>query len=210
MGIFNFFKKKKDTLPPTSSDSKNDISIRSNMLRIKSIDFYGGYRISTNGEYIVGFRRQGAGNSRYGQCVLLKNKGLLYQLDIERPGYASVSNNGMVSLNDSTFSEELCGTFFVIAPDGKKIIEHHTKANLLDCGISDDGEIAWCTTAGNPNNEEDRAKLMIFSISKHMLIFKVQAVYTPQKIDMKNDNILITFEHEIYRYDFNGNLLNSV
>jgi len=159
MGLFDFFKTKKKVRGPAKQSNQLhlDFSVAPDFVNISSLnDFFGLYGRSPNKEYIVAWedkdyrgRRSGHRESGYGRCILVKDNQLLYQIDMERPNNGSVADNGMVAINDWRFGLKLNGIFYILEKDGSKLIEHHTKVNLLDCGISNSGELAWCNSASS-------------------------------------------------------------
>ena len=76
---------------------------------------------------------------------------------------ASVANNGVFILNDWEFSGALSGTFFVFRPDGRPLLSRKFKANLLNNGLSADGQLAVCQTCNSPDTQ-DSAILTVFDL----------------------------------------------
>ena len=218
MSLLDFFRRKDKSKKPTKFTKDLDISISTSdeFLRIWSIDFFGPFAKSPNDKYIVGWQdfdyrggsRGGDRESGFGRVILIRDNQILYQVDMERPNDGSVANNGRVAINDWRFGLNLDGIFYVIEKEGSKLIEHLTKANLYTCGISEDGQLAWCnSTSSEDENESD--KLFIFSTSPPKLLFKMDGRDTPEKIEKAENEILIRLKGFDRRYTINGELINA-
>ena len=220
--LYLLFRKKKSKRPAKSAKKKPlkpnnlyDIEISERFLSIESIDFAGLCVRSPDGRYALGWDDPGyiqdsKGRRRArdrGRLVLLAGKKLLYQVGIERPNDPSVANNGVAVVNDWLNGPGLRGDFYIFDRSGTKLIKHRVKANLLNCGISDEGNIAWCNTANSDN--EDGASLFIFSISPPRFLFKLDLPFvSPESIKIEGGGIIISRGHIQRRYDRSGNLLN--
>ncbi len=198
-----------------STSPSNNIEFSNNWLRVDAIDFFGSGSPSPNGRYLVGsqdfdYRGGTYGGHRskgYGRVILAEGNQLVWQVDLERPNNAMVSDNGTVAVNDWRFGDDLHGTFYLIDFQGRKF-GHHTKANLDKCGFSEDGALAWCTTLSNPDYEPDDCRTFIFSTSPPTLVLKLEGNFPPDDLVLRNNEIHLKKRGVIERYDLSGNLLN--
>jgi hypothetical protein len=189
--------------PPTLPCPSFEIS--DNFLRIDSTDFLGFYNKSPDGKYLVAFQ-DGFGHSP-GRLVLIHNDRILYLLIMERPNDAFVANDGTVVVNDWLATDDLAGDFHVVAHDGRILIKHRFKANLFRCGITADGQVAWCNTCSS-DYQPDSDKLFVYSVRRAALIAKVDGRVDPEEIIATEQEVSIKVRGYYERYDYNGNLLN--
>jgi hypothetical protein len=216
MGLFDFFKRKKAKKAPPPE--REDISSfpDDDFLRVYSINFFGPCSKSPDGQYIVAWQdrdyRSGSGGglreSGPGRFVLIRDNKLLFQRDLQRPDEARVSNNGHVVINDVMFGDTLRGTFYVFGENGAELIKHYMQANPLDCGISEDGDVAWCTSVYS-DSQEDSDKLFVFATSPPKLLFKVDERDSLENIHIADEEIQITLRGAVRRYSYDGRLLNA-
>jgi hypothetical protein len=185
--------------------SKAVFEISDNLLSIDSSDFMGFYNKSADGKYIVAFQDR---FSSPGKVVLIHNDRILYFIVMERPNDAFVSNDGTVAVNDWLFTDDLAGAFYVVSPEGRILIKHKVEANLNHCGITADGQIAWCNTCTS-DCQPDSDKLLVFSAPKASLIAKIEGRVDPEEIIANEQEVSIKIRGYYERYDYNGNLLNA-
>lgn len=139
--------------------SGTDVSFSGNFISIPSIGFFGQFKASSSGEWIIGWsdsdpggRIGGHRDSGHGKYVLYntaENK-LALQGQLERPNSADVANNGSFSIEDWHFGSELSGTFYVFSCSGDELIKKKFSANILNSAVSDNGLLAACQTANAP------------------------------------------------------------
>ncbi|MCL4502368.1 MAG: hypothetical protein M1438_11040 [Deltaproteobacteria bacterium] len=186
-----------------------------NWLRFDSIGFFGSGSASPNGRYIVGSQDYDYRGGTYGghrskgkgRVILAEGQQLVWQVDLERPNDAVVSDHGTVAVNDWLFGDGLHGIFYLIDLQGRKF-GYRTKANLNKCGFSKDGALAWCTTLSNPDYEPDDCKTFIFSTSPSAFILKLEGHMPPDDLALVNNEIQLKRHGSTERYDLSGNLLN--
>jgi len=218
MGILDFFRRKDKSKKPSKSTKYLNLSISTSdsFLTVGAIDFFGPFAKAPNGKYILAwqdfdYRGGSIGGNResgFGRAILISDNQLLYQVDLEMPNDGSVANNGRAAINDWRFGLNLDGIFYVLEKDGSKLIEHPTRANLLKCGICEDGLLAWCKSASS-EDENDSNKVFVFSTSPPKLLFKVDAGEIPERIERTENEILITLKGFNRRYTIDGELLNA-
>jgi len=218
MGLFDFFRSKHKTRSSFKASDRPEIdfSVASDFVRVEALNFFGPFAKSPNEKYVIAWQdwdyKGGSGGghreSGFGRVILVSANQILYQFDMERPKDGSVANNGRVAINDWRFGLKLNGIFYVLEKNGSKLIEHHTRANLYKCGISEDSQLAWCNSASS-EDENDSDKLFIFSTSPQKLLFKVDARDIPEKIQRAETEILITLRGFERRYSFDGKLINA-
>lgn len=187
-------------------------------LLIDSIQFHGQFARSRNGNFMfawqdfdyLGGRVGGRRDHGLGRVALINNKRLMWQRDLERPNDGSVANSGHAAVNDWLFGDGLNGTFYVFSPEGDTIIESHFAANLMSCGLTDDGTIAWCSTA-RANDEEDSRRLSVFTVVPPKRLFKTDVLYgNVSEVTVSDEAIHVVTDQKIpYRFSFDGGILNE-
>ncbi len=208
MGLFDFFRGRLNKGNKPGGPLEVSFSSSYDTLRIWSIDFYGQYSKSPNGEYIIAcqdseYRGKSGGGFResgYGRTILLRNKQLVYQIGMQRPFKGAVSNNGIGAIYDIGFGESPKGTFCVLSPDGEPIITYQKGASYPTPGISDRGEISWLST-GN--------ELFFFSLPKRCLLFQLIEHQPPERVEIAENQLHVTLRSITRKYDSSGALLNS-
>ncbi|MDE2322743.1 MAG: hypothetical protein KGL31_12675 [candidate division NC10 bacterium] len=146
-------------------------------VKVKDIDFFGPFSESSNRRYLVawsdfdsssgrgGFREGGLGTyilAEYGTVVAIGNA--------ERPNDGKVADNGAFIFNDWMFGEGLKGTFLAFDRNGNNILRHGFSANLLNNGISCNGEYAVCQLCNS--DTEDGSILAFFDLRDGKLLWK--------------------------------------
>jgi hypothetical protein len=208
MVLFDFFRGKKNK--ESKSDGPLEISFSSSYdtLRIWSIDFYGQYSKSPNGEYIIAcqdsdYRGNSGGGFResgFGRTILLRNKHLIYQIDMQRPFKGAVSNDGIAAIYDIGFGESPKGTFFLLDAVGEPTIRYQKGASYPTPGITDKGELSWLST-GN--------ELLFFSLPKRGLLFQLIEHQPPERVEIVDNHLHVTLRSITREYDSSGKLLNG-
>ncbi|THK41049.1 hypothetical protein E8Q33_10970 [Methylophaga sp. SB9B] len=166
MGLLDLIfgsKKKTKKNRPRSGGLEPEVSLLNNFIRISSINFFGPFKDSPSGEWIVGWSDSdpegttgGHRESGHGRYVLYNTveKELVLQGKLERPNSADVANNGSFSIEDWHFGSELSGTFYVFSCTGDEIIKRKFSANILNSAISNNGLLAVCQTANAPSGSD--------------------------------------------------------
>ena len=133
------------------SSSKADIQIEDSFITINSINYFGMYEKSTDGNWLISWldKSQGKANGEY-LLYDLVNKRIAAHGKLERPHAGHVANNGTFSIEDWMNSSELIGSFNVFSSTGEVIFKELLQANILNSGISQNGLLAVCQTANNP------------------------------------------------------------
>ena len=208
MGLFDFFRGKKNKESKSGGPLEISFSSSYDTLRIWSIDFYGQYSKSPNGEYIIAcqdsdYRGNSGGGFResgFGRTILLRNKHLIYQTDMQRPFKGAVSNDGVAAIYDIGFGESPKGTFYVLDAAGKPIIRYHKGASYPTPGIMDKGELSWLSTGD---------ELLFFSLPKRGLLFQLIEHQPPERVEIVDNHLHVTLRSITRQYDSSGKLLNS-
>ncbi|MFI5329612.1 MAG: hypothetical protein ACHQ2F_01050 [Desulfobaccales bacterium] len=198
---------------PSSPPSNFEFS--NNWLRFDDIGFFGSGSPSPNGRYIAASQDYDYQDATYGghrskgmgRVILAEGQQLVWQVDLERPNDAVVSDHGTVAVNDWLFGDGLHGVFYLIDLQGRKF-GYRTKANLNKCGFSKDGALAWTTTLSNPDYEPDDCRTFIFSTTPTSFVLKLDGHLPPDDLALVNNEIHLTRHGSTERYDLSGNLLN--
>lgn len=163
MGLLDLifgFKRKATNISPRGGKLDEEITFLDKFIRISSIDFFGQFRKSPSGEWIVGWSDSnpegsagGHRQSGHGKYVLYNTveKKLVLQGNLERPNSADVANNGSFSIEDWHFGSDLSGTFYVFSCSGDELVKKKLSANILNSAISNNGLLAVCQTANSPS-----------------------------------------------------------
>ena len=185
MGLFDFLfgaKKVTDSTQPSSRvTSRKDVTFLDNFVEIPSLGFFGQFKRSRSGEWVICWsdsdeqnHRGGHQDSGHGRYVLYNaNKNTVAaQGRVERPNSGNVADNGNFSIEDWHFGNELSGTFYVFSSDGHNLIKKKFQANLYNSAISDSGRFAVCQTANAPTGD-DGNKLTAFDVEGNLELFSV-------------------------------------
>ena len=173
--------------------------------------FYGIEKKSPNKKYSVYFCDGMYNGSKWknGNLALILDDKLLFKKEIERPNDCKVNDNGTVACCDWLDSDELIGKFYIFDKFGSELFSRKTKANLGNCELSNDSEIAIFETHNAENNDGD--KLFIIDLQANKIKKKIDRPVSFNKavIDTKNQRIKLNgpdgFDYEI---DFNGKQTN--
>ncbi len=176
MSIWSFFTGNKKQ----QSKHPNGVECDDHFFYIKSLDYFGNYRISTSKEWIVtwidsdrsrgvgGYRDKG--NGRFTLYNVQRNE-ICIDLDLERPNNGHVSDNGFCCIEDWLLGEGLKGNFYVFSPNGKIIVNRRFSANIYNNDISCSGTLAVCQTANAKHF--DGNKLTAFDLFSEQELFSV-------------------------------------
>ena len=139
-------------------------------VRIASLDFFGQYRSSPDGRWLLAWRdgndagtHGGHRSSGPGRFYLFEGDRLAVQGQAERPNEGQVADNGSFVINDWLFGDGLKGVFRAYRASGSMILERTFAANLLNNGIADNGGMAVCQTCNAPG--PDGSLLAIFDLT---------------------------------------------
>ncbi|MGF1760910.1 hypothetical protein L4D76_23915 [Photobacterium sagamiensis] len=165
----------------STSKPSEKISYHDDFIEISSINFFGQYQKSDSGEWVIcwsdsdpqqqtgGYRESG-----FGRYVLYnaKQEKIVLQGKLERPNSGYIANNGIFSIEDWHFGNDLSGTFYVFAANGDELIKRKFEANIFNSSISDGGRYAICQTANNPESEDGNL-LSAFDVEKNTELFSI-------------------------------------
>lgn len=224
MGLFDFFfgsnKATNKERVRSVTSSRKAISFCGNLIEIPSLDFFGEFRISRSGEWIICWTDSDEQNRRGGQRAGGHGRYILYhapqdkfavQGRAERPNSGSVADNGNFSIEDWHFGSGLSGTFYVFSSAGCELVKRRFQANLYNSAISDSGRFAVCQTAGSPTGE-DGNRLTAFDVDRNAELFSVHPPtgwadsYTFRE-DVPQFGVVIKKIGTFY-YDIQGNLID--
>ncbi|MCG9054733.1 hypothetical protein LH442_01790 [Laribacter hongkongensis] len=185
MGLLDFLfgaKKAIDSKQPSSRvTSKNHVTFLDKFIEIPEFDFFGQFRRSHSGEWVICWsdsdeqnHRGGYRDSGYGRYVLYNATKNTVTLEgrVERPNSGSVADNGNFSIEDWHFGSELSGTFYVFSSVGHKLIKKKFQANLYNSAISNSGRFAVCQTANAPTGK-DGNRFTAFDVERNIELFSV-------------------------------------
>jgi len=154
------------------------------LMSIEGLDYYGEYVKSDNNKYIltwldgeIGGTIRGSRDKGKGILIFFEDEKCKYYIKLERPVKGKIAENGNIVICDWLFSKPydpknytmLGGKCIAVNKDGDILINHEVKANLANCAISKDGNIAVFHTATHPKHE-DGDKLFFFDLIKKELI----------------------------------------
>lgn len=204
----------KNQLAPAEDVEK----VGSQMLRIKSIDFFGPYSESSDGKYLIacqdcdpsrsvgGYRTDG--NGRF---ILVESGKVLFSKECQRPNDGIVSNNGTVIVCDWLFGDDLGSKLLAYDVDGQQILEHRFSANAYSNGISADGQFAVVQLCSS--DASDGNTLYLFDLHKR----KILSSFKPEtgsansyEFDTNFKILSLCYSNgRTYQYTFNGEFLAS-
>lgn len=180
--------------------------------RIEDITgFYGNKEYSPNRNFCVSFADGHYENDKWknGDIALLKDNKLLFKKKLQRPNDFFVSNDGIVIGCDWLNSDALTGKFLIFNSTGEELFAKKTTANLGNCAISDNSQIALFETHNSDTNDGD--KIFIVDISQKQVIHKFErpASFNRAIIDTEAKRIKLK-DHKgfVYEIDFQGNQTN--
>jgi hypothetical protein len=177
--------------------------------RIEDITgFYGNREYSPNGNFCVSFADGHYENDKWkkGDIALIKGNKLLFKKKLQRPNDFFVSNDGIVIGCDWLNS----GKFLIFDSTGEELFAKKTTANLGNCAISDNSQIALFETYNSDTNDGD--KIFIVDISQKQIIHKFErpTSFNSAIIDTEAKRIkLKNHKGFIFEIDFEGNQINA-
>lgn len=146
----------------------------------------GGYRESGNGKYLLA------------KC----DDVLLLRCDVERPMEGGIADNGSFVIGDTLFGTNTNSILYAYDLSGRSLLKHHLNANLINVGISDDGNYGVCQCAGGDEFDGDQLKL--FDLNKGLLLWSCKPVGgLADKYDFKEGMLILIHcrrEQAVYRH----------
>lgn len=118
------------------------------------------YKIAWNEGHIVEAGTQRAKTGRY---LLFERERVVAEGRMTRPIHGTVANNGTFIVIDAEQIAELSGSFHAFDAHGRQTILRNFRANIFNCGISDDGRFGACQTC-NSSDQNDSGILAIFDL----------------------------------------------
>lgn len=174
--------------------------------------FYGIEKKSPNKKYSVYFSDGMYEGSKWrnGNLALIYDTHLLFTKKIERPNYCKVNDKGTVICCDWLNSDNLTGKFYIFDESGNELFSYKAKANLGNCSISDNSEIAIFETHIAENNDGDKLFIIDVQLSKIRKKIDRPVSFNKAKIDTNKQRIkLIGPDGFDYEIDFNGKHTNQ-
>jgi hypothetical protein len=173
--------------------------------------FLGNKEYSPNGDFCVSFIDGHYENDKWkkGNIALVKDKKLLFKKKLHRPNDFFVSNDGIVIGCDWLNSDALTGKFLILDSTGEELFTKKTTANLGNCAISDNSQIALFETYNSDTNDGD--KIFIVDILQKKIINKFErpTSFSNAIIDTEAKRIkLKNHKGFIFEIDFEGNQTN--
>jgi len=177
--------------------------------------FIGEFSRSTDRKYIFAWQdsyykehseegieiRGGHREEGMGRVALLQNKKILWQVELQRPNDGAVANTGHAVVNDELFGLGLQGEFYLFSPRGVVILKKKFNANLHHCGVTDKGEIAWCSTVSSDDPEASDL-LCVFNVSPLRLLLQTSEIIIGLKgVSFSKNKMKIT-DQDNQSYEF--------
>ena len=185
MGLFDILcgrnKANMAVQPSTRLTPKKVIFNHDNFIEIPSLSFFGEFRKSPSGEWLICWSYSdttshsgGHQDSGYGRYVLfnLSKNEIALQGRLQCPNSGVVADNGNFSIEDWHFGNELSSTFYVFSSVGQELTKRRFEANLYNSTISSSGRYAICQTANNPG-KEDGNRLTAFDVERNVQLFSI-------------------------------------
>lgn len=174
--------------------------------------FYGSKQYSPNKQYCVSYADGHYENDKWknGDIALIKDKKLLFKKKLQRPNDCFVSNDGIVIACDWLNSDALTGKFLIFNETGEELFSKKTTANLGNCAISGNSQIALFETHNSDTNDGD--KIFIVDIANKQIIKKFErpTSFNSAIIDTENNRIkLKNHKGFVFEIDFEGNQTNA-
>ena len=174
--------------------------------------FYGNKQYSPNRTFCVSYADGHYENDKWknGDIALIKDNKLLVKKKLQRPNDCFVSNDGIVIACDWLNSDELIGRFLIFNSTGEELFSKKTTANLGNCAISDNSQIALFETHNSDTSDGD--KIFIVDISQKQVIHKFErpSSFNSAIIDTEAKRIKLK-DHKgfVFEIDFEGNQTNA-
>lgn len=174
--------------------------------------FYGNKQYSPNRNFCVSFADGHYKNEKWknGNIALIKENKLLFKKKLQRPNDFFVSNDGIVIGCDWLNSDALTGKFLIFSSTGEELFAQKTTANLGNCAISDNSQIALFETHNSDTNDGD--KIFIIDVPQAKVIHKFErpTSFNSAIIDTDAKRIKLK-DHRgfVFEIDFEGNQTNA-
>ncbi len=136
------------------------------IVTIPELDLVGQRATSPNGRYSLVWQDRGWNFGEVdtrGRYVLIDGDLVFVDARMERPQDGKAADDGTFILNDWGLAEELAGRFCAFRADGSEIVTRAYSANLLNNGLSDNGQLAVCQTCNAPGSP-DSSVLTVFDL----------------------------------------------
>ncbi len=202
----------------TQEQTQNIRKIGRHMIGIQSLNMFGPFTESPNGQYLLVLqdsdRENGIGGCRHsgnGKFALVNEGQVLFQGECERPTEGSVADNGIFIVCDTLFGDKLASKLYVYRPNGEKCFSYSFSANTLNTGISDNGQLVAVQLCNSKSDES--SKLFLFDINKARKIccFIPHTGWANKYKFLESEGIIhLCYKNDRrYRYSINGEFLDS-
>lgn len=151
---------------PTSAEPVVVKSYGGRIVHVPALNMMGQQAKSPSGRYELIWQdsaRSADALDVRGRYVLIDGGKVVIDGRMARPQAGKVSDAGRFILNDWGARDELAGIFSAFAADGRQIVSRNYSANLLNNGLSSDGNLAICQTCNAPGSP-DSSMLEIFDL----------------------------------------------
>ena len=206
-----------DSKKKTPSETKDIQKIGSRMVRIKSLDMFGPFSESDDGQYLLvrqdTDRERGIGGYREsgnGRFALIDSGQSAFVGECERPTEGEVANTGTFAIIDSLFGDKLGSKLYVYSLDGELQLLHSFSANTFNVGISADG--AYVVVQLAFSDTDDSGKLYLFDANHSKIIsaFAPETGWADKYVFSVPEKIVsLSYKNNRqYRYLFDGTFLD--
>jgi hypothetical protein len=181
-------------------------------LSVSKLNFFGQYRRSANGRFILAWHDPCGTANGSGSYLLFRDMVLTAKGKMERPNDGKVADNGTFIINDWLSPDILRGSFYAISSSGKVLIKKTFSANLANNWLSNDGRFAVCQTCTSQSKAHSRV-LAVFDLESRKVIsqFAPRSGWADEyRVDMQGQVIYLICrrsEGESYRYKLDGTLV---
>ncbi len=205
---------------PTKKNSSN----KTNKMKYEiDDDFFisnniiGSCSISSNKKYIIvwndssgdtgGYRESGNGK------IYIIDDGILIKTinTVQRPNSGKITNNGNFIIEDWLLGDKRAGIVYIYNVKGELLFNQKVEANILNSSISEDGNYTIIQTANNDEGDDGNS-IFFINISKKQLLWKIKNQYgwADKYLINPNEKLIYTYQSkDFYRYDFEGNFLDT-
>ncbi len=182
-------------------------------VRIQGYDFFGTFRESPNGVFLVAWqdsdRKEGVGGFRtkgHGEFVLAKDGKVLLTGKAERPNGGCVGDDGTFIIIDWLFGSGLGSKLLAFRKDGTQILHQKFPLNALNIGLSGDGLIACVQLCAG--DHPDSGCLIVVDLGSNSILGKfISQTGSADYYEINSDDRILQACHtggRKYRYLFGG------
>ena len=143
------------------------IETQNNFARIDEINFFGQYRNSADGTFVVAWEISG-------RFVLFENSKLLLKGEAKSPSDCHVANNGrfFIISQQSSPSDAPLDSFLYFDKFGKLLTSGQLHAAIVNPSISETGKFAVFQSAASDN--EDSMQLIVYDVDAKTILWQTE------------------------------------